>query len=1222
MSKKTKKLATRGKERGQVRKSATTGKKTRTQTSGQNKERALEAKGRRGATVTSIAATENNASDSTSPVKQTDARIGDAQATRLRPAAPARSRIAANDDRPSIGGLIYALQAKPSKSPFLIAAMASIVWLFIGSIFGWSIVSNAMGGNVTFAQVMETPTVFIVVAAILVPIAIFWFLAQLTWRSQDLKLVASAMTEVAIRLAEPDKMAEQRVASVGQTIRRQVTAMNDSISRALGRAGELEALVHNEVAALERSYSENEHIIRNLIAELASEREAIANNSIRVRDSLQGIGTQVARDLEETTGQVTKNIQSATHNIAGSLAKKGETITSAVTAAGTAIDQKLNERGTQITEQLVSQGNRTTNQLQRVGKEITTALQQTSEQTANLVSSKGNAVVTELSQMNTRIAKEIPSLLSRLSAEQVKLNDVVRGAGKNLAALETALVERTGSLENSLVARTQHLDSVLKQHTHTFGSSLAEKVKALDASLTQRARMMESTLSEKAKAIDTSMAQRSKALDESLAKRAESIDNSLNSQTKALDKSLAEKARALDAALAQKTKALDTAMEQKTKILDKSLAHRAEVMDKSLHDRAHSLETSLSDKARALDVALGQRLHDMDSSLENKAKEMNASLSGHVETINVSLAEKAVALDTALAQKARFLDESLMQKAQAIDGSLSKRLAAIDSSLTEHSGAIETSLVRQTENMHRTLSQHSSAIENSLTAQTEALDKTLSLGSAALRETTDRIANQSTDSSMAMVQQTKMLKEVSDALLNQIGTLTQRFETQGQSILSAARMLDTSNTRIDEILGSRHHAVKDLLVEVSGKAEELDQTMKTYTSAMQNSLAEAEKRATALKQSLAQDTSLTSQYAMAEIDKLRANAKQQTERAVSEIKQSFGNITQEVAQHVSKIAAMRDQMATIPEETRKNTGTMRKAIQDQLRALETLSSIANKHGTGTDVQLPAAAQHGITHVPQRDSAFTRITNPSESMDQNGIASNGSLSNGHSARTAGARAKSGALLSNQPTQRTSQTSDMSSHHVAPSAGPLSPLTGSTSAPTTSKGVGAGLGINTQRTDVDRSKWSFGDLLARMEEAEDDPFDEARPNYLPAKSSQGSDASPSHNLLDLLQVNNITRAIDKDTANRAWLRYQRGERDVFQRQMYSPEGQMTFDQIKGKYNLDVEFRDTVDRYVQDFENLLQQAGNRDPQGTLAQNYLTSETGLVYLMLAHASGRLGRG
>ena len=120
--------------------------------------------------------------------------------------------------------------------------------------------------------------------------------------------MASAMTEVAVRLAEPDKLAEQSVASLGQTIRRQVAAMNDAISRAIGRAGELEALVHNEVATLERSYSDNELRVRGLISELASEREALSNNSHRVSESLRGVGQEIARNLAAASSSIDKKL--------------------------------------------------------------------------------------------------------------------------------------------------------------------------------------------------------------------------------------------------------------------------------------------------------------------------------------------------------------------------------------------------------------------------------------------------------------------------------------------------------------------------------------------------------------------------------------------------------------------------------------------------------------------------------------------------------------------------------------------------------------------------------------------------------------------------------------------------------------------------------------------------------------------------------------------------
>jgi hypothetical protein len=48
-------------------------------------------------------------------------------------------------------------------------------------------------------------------------------------------------------------------------------------------------------------------------------------------------------------------------------------------------------------------------------------------------------------------------------------------------------------------------------------------------------------------------------------------------------------------------------------------------------------------------------------------------------------------------------------------------------------------------------------------------------------------------------------------------------------------------------------------------------------------------------------------------------------------------------------------------------------------------------------------------------------------------------------------------------------------------------------------------------------------------------------------------------------------------------------------------------------------TVDRYIGDFERMLGEEEASDPEGRMLHNYLTSESGRVYLLLAHASGRL---
>jgi hypothetical protein len=115
------------------------------------------------------------------------------------------------------------------------------------------------------------------------------------------------------------------------------------------------------------------------------------------------------------------------------------------------------------------------------------------------------------------------------------------------------------------------------------------------------------------------------------------------------------------------------------------------------------------------------------------------------------------------------------------------------------------------------------------------------------------------------------------------------------------------------------------------------------------------------------------------------------------------------------------------------------------------------------------------------------------------------------------------------------------------------------------------------------------------------------------------SPRHSIesLDSLSVD-IARMIDHDAAADLWDRYKRGERNVFTRRLYTLQGQQAFDEIRKKYRSDREFKMAVDRYIGEFEQLLDEAARGDRGQLVARTYLTSETGKVYTMLAHAAGR----
>ena len=123
-----------------------------------------------------------------------------------------------------------------------------------------------------------------------------------------------------------------------------------------------------------------------------------------------------------------------------------------------------------------------------------------------------------------------------------------------------------------------------------------------------------------------------------------------------------------------------------------------------------------------------------------------------------------------------------------------------------------------------------------------------------------------------------------------------------------------------------------------------------------------------------------------------------------------------------------------------------------------------------------------------------------------------------------------------------------------------------------------------------------------------------------SRRAGQRSPIHVVESLNSLSvDIARAIDHEASIELWDRYRRGERDVFTRRLYTLKGQQTFDEIRRKYQNDAEFRAAVDRYCDDFEKLLKDITRNDRDNIMTQTYLTSDTGKVYTMLAHAAGRL---
>ena len=110
--------------------------------------------------------------------------------------------------------------------------------------------------------------------------------------------------------------------------------------------------------------------------------------------------------------------------------------------------------------------------------------------------------------------------------------------------------------------------------------------------------------------------------------------------------------------------------------------------------------------------------------------------------------------------------------------------------------------------------------------------------------------------------------------------------------------------------------------------------------------------------------------------------------------------------------------------------------------------------------------------------------------------------------------------------------------------------------------------------------------------------------PARRSRAASDNP----LESLSLD-IGRLMDRNLAAEMWDRYQRGESKAFTKRLYTPAGQKAFDEVARKYRADRGFKQTVDRYITEFERLLDEVArdDRGPAGAAQPPHLGDRPGL---------------
>ena len=101
--------------------------------------------------------------------------------------------------------------------------------------------------------------------------------------------------------------------------------------------------------------------------------------------------------------------------------------------------------------------------------------------------------------------------------------------------------------------------------------------------------------------------------------------------------------------------------------------------------------------------------------------------------------------------------------------------------------------------------------------------------------------------------------------------------------------------------------------------------------------------------------------------------------------------------------------------------------------------------------------------------------------------------------------------------------------------------------------------------------------------------------------------------------LARLVDREEAEKLWRGYSRGDKTLFIRSLLSGGEKKSMLAIKKRYEEDDTFRRHVTRYVEDFERLLAQANEADPDNLLSSAFVPSDLGRLYVALSRAIGRM---
>lgn len=801
------------------------------------------------------------------------------------------------------------------------------------------------------------------------------------------------------------------------------------------------------------------------------------------------------------------------------------------------------------------------------------ALQSNSTTVSSLLSDHINTVGDRASQLQAAILSGTENLDSNLRQHSdtlvqrtVALQDAVANATGVLQSTfdnQTGIIdERTSTMERALSIGVDNVRKSLEQSASVVAGTLREKITEAASSLTFEAAKAGDALHGFGQNFNDRLIENLAGTEARLGERAgqiasglEAIESRLTGELSSIESRIAETASRTSDVLGSHSEAFSARVLENLSGTEARLTERADAIAMGLGE----IGSRITGELGVIEARISDATQNTSSTLEERTRELNAVLAARSQEITRILADTAEPLVQRLADSGQGLASQLEQATHAATDRLRVENTALVNALASRTAETISAVQEAKSNLSEGVGGLIDRLASSNADLGQLIDKaTLNLNNIDTRlvETTSNFA-ESTNKAAEIFANSSV---VIDSNIGALSSLSGNTLIQIADI--AKRFEDHSAvlSRASDLIGS---AQNGLNITLSERHEALERLSSGLIAKSEN----IEKVMQGFESLITSALDRTEGRTRNSTEQLRNTITEVVEQAAHKFASATDEIRRTSAEIRVELDATRDELKRgvldMPAEAKEQTSAMRKAVSEQINALKELASIVNKSGRLVDVG-DSRADRTVT----KQAVAQPIA--SQSVQQ----------------AAPVYVAQPAAIAPQPVQ---PAQSYTTAYTAPVPAP-------------------------QAEEATRGGW-VSNLLARAsaEEEPDAPAPRSQSNVTPQRS-----AAHVVDSLNSLSVD-IARAIDHEASVELWDRYRRGERNVFTRRLYTLKGQQTFEEIKRKYQMDGDFRRAVDRYMDDFQRLLEDVARNDRDNMVTQTYLTSDTGKVYTMLAHASGRL---